>query len=350
MTITAIVPVWNGADLLRRLLASLGAQTLPAGEWLVVDNGSEDDAPEVARRAGARVVSMGRNAGFAAAVNRGIREARGECVAVLNSDVELDPAYFASLAARMEETGAWFATGKILAAGTDTRIGTRTQSDTPIAARIDATFDAVCRGGTAYRVGHGQTDGPAFSAPRSIWSAPWTAALFRAALFQKVGALEESFESYLEDVDFGLRCARHGLPGVYVPEALAWHRGSATLGRWHPETVRRIARNQLFLLARHFPARYLRRRAWAILVAQALWGAVALRHGAGLAWARGKWQGWHGFSTARNGAYRNSEPFAYEALDRLLSQNERSIREAQAAGVPDRYWSMYFLLSGSGAK
>lgn len=328
MTITAIVPVWNGEDLLRRLLESLDAQTLAAAEWLVVDNGSADGAPEVARQAGARVIPMGRNAGFAAAVNRGIREARGELVAVLNSDVELSPGYFARLAQGMAETGAWFATGKILAAGSDTL--------------IDGAFDAVCRGGTACRVGNGQADGAAFSTPRSIWSAPWTAALFRADLFQRMGGLEESFESYLEDVDFGLRCARLGLPGIYVPEALAWHRGSASLGRWHPETVRRMARNQVFLLARHFPNRYLRRRAWAILVAQALWGGVALRHGAGLAWARGKWQGWRGFRAARS-----AEPFEFQALDRLLRQHEESIRQA---GVQSWYWRMYFLLAGSGAK
>ena len=331
MTISAIVPVWNGEDLLRRLLASLGTQTLPAAEWLVVDNRSEDGAPEVARRAGARVICMGRNAGFAAAVNRGIREAQGEFVAVLNSDVELSPEYFSRLLARMTETGAWFATGKILATGSRTR--------------IDGTFDAVCRGGTACRVGNGQTDGPVFSAPRSIWSAPWTAALFRAGLFQRIGALEESFESYLEDVDFGLRCARNGLPGVYVPEALAWHRGSAALGRWHPETVRRIARNQIFLLARHFPKRTLWRNAWAILLAQALWGGVALRHGAGLAWARGKWQGWRGFSAART-----TDLFAFEALNRLLNENEQLIAESQATGRQSWYWRVYFLLSGSGAK
>jgi hypothetical protein len=331
MTISAIVPVWNGEELLRRLLASLSAQTLPAVEWLVVDNASEDGAPGVAQRAGARVLSMGRNAGFAAAVNRGIREARGESVAVLNSDAELSSTYFATLAARMAETDAWFATGKILAAGSDTQ--------------IDGTFDAVCRGGTACRVGSGQTDGAVFSSPRSIWSAPWTAALFRAGLFERVGLLEESFESYLEDVDFGLRCARHRLPGVYVPEALAWHRGSASLGRWHPETVRRIARNQIFLLARHYPPRCLRRCAWAIGVAQTLWGGVALRHGAGLSWARGKWQGLRGFSAARS-----RELFESDALDQLLTRNEDSIREALAAGNQGWYWRMYFLLTGSGAK
>lgn len=112
MSITAIVPVWNGRELLERLLASLEAQTEAATELLVVDNGSTDGAPELARARGARVIPMGHNAGFAAAMNRGIRESRGEWIAVLNSDVELAPDYFARLLAACS-ADTWFATGKI---------------------------------------------------------------------------------------------------------------------------------------------------------------------------------------------------------------------------------------------
>ena len=330
MSITAIVPVWNGRDLLERLLASLEAQTEAAAELLVVDNGSTDGAPELARTRGARVIPMGRNAGFAAAVNRGIRESRGESIAVLNSDVELAPDYFAKLLAATLRADAWFATGKILAAGSDNR--------------IDATFDVLCRGGAAWRVGNGRADASAFSFARPIWSAPWTAALFRAELFQRVGLLEESFESYLEDVDFGLRCAAQGLAGQYVPEALAWHRGSATLGRWHPETVRRIARNQLLLLARHYPRRLLVCWSWPIFVAQFLWGAVAFRHGAGFAWLRGEWQGLRRFFATRG------QTLDARVLDSVLSANERLIRSVQVSTGFDLYWKLYFLLTRGGAK
>jgi GT2 family glycosyltransferase len=326
MSITAIVPVWNGRELLERLLASLEVQTEAAAELLVVDNGSTDGAPELARARGARVIPMGRNAGFAAAVNRGIRESRGEWIAVLNSDVELAPDYFAKLLA----VDAWFATGKILAEGSDNR--------------IDATFDVLCRGGAAWRVGNGRADGPEFSTPRPIWSAPWTAALFRAELFLRVGLLEESFESYLEDVDFGLRSAAQGFAGQYVPEALAWHRGSATLGRWHPETVRRIARNQLLLLARHYPRRLLVGWFWPILVAQLLWGGVALRHGAGFAWLRGEWQGLRRFFATRG------QTLDAKVLSSVLGTNEDLIRSVQAATGFDLYWKMYFLLTRGGAK
>ena len=159
---------------------------MPAEELLVVDNGSSDGAPDLARSRGARVIAMGRNAGFAAAVNRGIREARGEWIAVLNSDVELSPGYLAAL----QQTGGWFATGKILAAAPRIR-------STELSISVPRRH-SLARGQRASRW-------TAVVGAANIWSAPWTAALFRAELFQKIGLLEESFESYLEDVDFGLR-------------------------------------------------------------------------------------------------------------------------------------------------
>jgi GT2 family glycosyltransferase len=329
MKISAVVPVWNGRELLARLLASLAAQTLPAGEVLVVDNGSSDGAPDVARAAGARVIAMGRNAGFAAAVNRGIRESRGEWIAVLNNDVEVAPDYFEKLSA----ADAWFATGKIL-------------SSTAATPTIDGAFDLLSRAGAAWRAGSGFPDGPLFAEPRPIWSPPWTAVLFRAELFRKTGMLEESFESYLEDVDFGLRCARAGMAGLYLPDAVAWHRGSATLGRWHRNTVRRMARNQVLLLVRHYPRRLVLRWLWPILTGQSLWGLVALRHGCGWAWSRGKWDG---LRRVFGGAI-STDHFAPAVLEHLLVQNEGEIRAMQSSVRYDLYWKLYFLLTRGGTK
>src|SRR5207302_9845493 len=152
MSISAIVPVWNGRELLERLLASLAAQTEPAVELLVVDNGSRDGAPELARQRGARVISMGRNAGFAAAVNRGIHEAKGEWIAILNNDVELAPDYFEKLL----KAGALFATGKILS-------GTGLPACPLDGTKLDGTYDLTCRGGTTWRAGKARTDSPLFS-------------------------------------------------------------------------------------------------------------------------------------------------------------------------------------------
>jgi GT2 family glycosyltransferase len=332
--ITVIVPVWNRRELLERLLCGLRAQTLTPAEVLVVDDGSEDGSADLAEQMGAKAVRLGAHGGFARAVNRGIRESQTPLVAIVNNDVELAPDWLEKLSAGLAAE-AWFATGRLLQACDRSR--------------IDATGDALCRGGTAWRVGHGCPDGPLYRKPRAIRSAPFTAALFRAGLFDKVGLLDERFESYLEDVDFGLRCALAGFGGCYVPEAVAWHAGSATLGRWHPETTRRIARNQVFLVAKHYPCRLMLRFAWPIAVAQLLWGLVALRHGRGWSWLRGKVEGLRRFAEFRNPTEPRPSGSGLPTLAQILRDGEQEIHCVQRESGRDLYWTLYSLLTGGGS-
>ena len=329
--VSIIVPVWNGRALVELLIASLKAQTHPIAEILIVDNGSEDGAPEAAERLGARVIPMGTNAGFSRAVNRGIQEAKTGWLAVVNSDVELAPDWLAHLMRAAEPPDIWFAAGKILSAA---------QRE-----RIDGTWDALCRGGCACRLGHDRPDGPEFSAARTIWFAPGTASLFRAELFRRVGLFDEGFESYLEDVEFGLRCACLHYPGRYAPDAVAYHVGSAALGAWHPGIVRRIARNQVLLVAKYYRAGILCRFAWPIIVSQAVWGLVALRHGAFLSFVRGKLEGFARLGTARQNFHRIES----HRLAEILRESEREIWRVQRRTGLDWYWRVYFLLTAGGA-
>jgi GT2 family glycosyltransferase len=327
--VTVIVPVWNGRALVERLIGSVLAQSHRAAEILIVDNGSEDGAPEAAEALGARVVRMGSNTGFACAVNRGIQECRTGWLAIVNSDVELAADWIERLLGAARQPGVWFAAGKIL--------------DALDRSRIDGTYDALCRGGCAWRIGQGREDGPEFSSDCEIRFAPGTASLFRTEIFSRAGLLDETFESYLEDVEFGLRCACLDYAGRYVPEALAYHVGSAALGKWHRETVRRISRNQVFLVAKYYPASLLCRLAWPILVSQTLWGLVALRHRCFLAFLRGKLAGVMGFATARQNAVRpRIDP---KRLLQILAQSEREIRDIQRRTGFDRYWRVYFALT-----
>jgi GT2 family glycosyltransferase len=329
-SITVIVPNWNRRDLLERTLADLRAQTCPAAEIVVVDNGSVDGSVELAKEKGARTIALERNAGFSGAVNRGVREARTEFVAVVNNDVRPAPDWLERLCGAFEDRHAYFATGKLL--------------DEASPERIDGTFDLLSRAACPWRAGSGRPDGPVWSWRRRIRLAPFTATLFRAVLFEKVGLLDERFESYLEDVDFGLRCALAGYAGVYEPAAVARHRGSATLGRWHPDTVRRLARNQVLLAAKHYPARCLLRFGWPLLVGQALWGAVAVRHGRGLAYLRGKLAGAAEFRRARKeSAGRRADSGIVLAV---LRESEREIHDYQRQTGFDPYWRCYFALAG----
>ncbi|HMD49590.1 MAG TPA: glycosyltransferase family 2 protein, partial [Bryobacteraceae bacterium] len=219
--------------------------------------------------------------------------------------------------------GAWFATGKLLTSANPRQ--------------IDGSFDAICRGASAWRCGHGRPDSEIWNQPRKIHFAPLTAALFRAQLFDRAGFLDESLESYLEDVDLGLRCAAKGLTGIYVPSAVAIHEGSATLGAWHPDTVRKISRNQLLIVAKHYPRGWILRYGWPVFVAQALWGLIALRHGRFLAFAGGKLDAIRRFRGSRGESCPN--------LARILEQSELEIRDLQKLTGFDLYWRLYFALT-----
>ncbi|HVX66529.1 MAG TPA: glycosyltransferase family 2 protein [Bryobacteraceae bacterium] len=327
--VTVVIPNWNRRDLLIALLNRLRAQTYPIIEVLVVDNGSEDGSPEAARCAGARVIELGRNMGFSGAVNRGIEETQTDLVAIVNNDVEPEPDWLEQLATAIEQPRVAFAAGKL--------------RSTASPDSLDGTYDAICRGACAWRAGHGSKDGPLWDRQRTIRFVPFTATLFRTDLFRKIGGLDERFRSYLEDVDFCLRSARQGYRGLYVPRAVARHQGSATLGRWNREVVRLIARNQVLLLAKHYPLRYLFRYGWPIFVAQALWGTLAVAHGQPWAFVRGKFEGLALIPGVRR-EIRRSGGWP-KGLSRILEESETEIYRIQRRTGFDLYWRLYFALT-----
>lgn len=318
MTVAAVIPHWNRRDLLAALMENLKRQTRAFDRVIVADNGSTDDSAEVAERGGACVLRLGANLGFAAAVNRGIEAADCDWVAILNNDVTLDPGWLETLldGARREQVS--FAAGKILSAA---------RPDL-----LDGCFDETARSGCAWRCGAGRPDSPIWNEPRRIRMAPMTAALFRRDLFHRVGLLDERFESYLEDVDFGLRCALQGFTGAYVPEALAWHLGSATGGAWSSDVVRRISRNQVLLAEKYL----LDQPRWPVIAGQSLWGLVAFRHGKLLSYIKGKREGYR---------ERPQRGLAVpEAVSAVLTESERTIFELQRRTGFDWYWRIYFWL------
>lgn len=307
--ISIVIPTWRGRDHLAALLPTLAGQSCQATEILVIDGASRDKSREVAESFGARFIEMEQNSGFAHAVNHGLSQARGRFVAVLNNDTRLSPLWLEKLHA----ANAPFACGKVL------------QWQRPT--HIDATWDLVSQSGVPLRCGSGKQDGQFWNRPRKIQLAPWTAVMLRRDYFTAVGALDESFESYLEDVDYGLRGAELGFTGAYVPDALAWHRGSSTFGAWHPRQVRLTARNQSLLVAKHGgdPAK--------IFFGQLLWGLAAARHGRGGDWLQGKWEAWRQIKSYGK---------AKQSLLRQHLENELFAIESRTG--MDRFWRYYWTL------
>lgn len=84
---SAIIPAYNAAACIARAIDSVLAQTWPAHEIIVVDDGSSDATAEIARRHGDRVRCFRQdNAGVSAARNAGAKVASGDWLVFLDAD------------------------------------------------------------------------------------------------------------------------------------------------------------------------------------------------------------------------------------------------------------------------
>lgn len=108
-SISVIVPVYQAEQCLPACVESVLAQTFFNWELLLVDDGCTDGSPALcdgyaARNDRVRVFHQ-RNGGVSAARNTGLREARGEFIAFLDADDQLEPRALETLWSMLESSG-----------------------------------------------------------------------------------------------------------------------------------------------------------------------------------------------------------------------------------------------------
>lgn len=100
-SVSVLVPVYNGMPYLRQCLESLCSQTLQDAEFICINDGSTDETFQVLEEFARqdtrfRIVSK-QNSGYGASMNRGLDEARGIYVGILEADDWAEPHTFAAL-------------------------------------------------------------------------------------------------------------------------------------------------------------------------------------------------------------------------------------------------------------
>ncbi len=242
--VSVIIPTWNGARHLPVCLEALRRQTLPAWEVIVVDNASTDethalvarDFPEV------RLIALPVNKRFAGACNAGIRASRGEFVALLNNDTEADPRWLEHVVATFDaHPDAGFVASKLRLFD---------QRD-----RLHSAGDCYSRRGVPGNRGVWQVDDGRFDT-EYVFGACGAASVYRRAMLDQIGLLDEAFEFSCEDVDLSWRAQLAGYKCAFAHDAIVYHKVSATGGGVVNSYY--DGRNFIWLLAKDVPSDILR--------------------------------------------------------------------------------------------
>jgi rhamnosyltransferase len=127
--VSIVLPTWNGARDLARLLPALAAQDFPAGfEIRAVDSGSTDGSADLLKKAGAKLLRI-EHADFRHGATRNLaaREATGEILVFLSQDATpRDPTFLSAIASAFEDPSVAAATARILPHPDDDPLTART--------------------------------------------------------------------------------------------------------------------------------------------------------------------------------------------------------------------------------
>lgn len=222
INVSIVVVAHDSEEDLGISLPAARAQTGVSTELIVVDNASSDSSRGTAESAGARVVALEVNRGFAGGANAGIEASRGRFVLILNPDCRLDSGFCRALCSALDRPDAadvGSGSGKIFRAeGPDLRA-------TPM---LDSTGIVFTASGRYFDRDSGALDADGSFREAEIAGVSGAAGFYRRAALDSTristGWFDEDFFLYREDADLALRLRAAGWRCLYAPGAVAYHR------------------------------------------------------------------------------------------------------------------------------
>jgi GT2 family glycosyltransferase len=267
-TLSVLIVAWNSRAELARTLPALLPELGEGDELIVVDNDSSDGTAEAVLElaSAARIVRPGRNLGFAAGVNAGAAEARGELLVILNPDAAPRPGWGEAIRRPWREGRGWAAWQALVADVSGER--------------INSAGNPMHFTGIVWAGGH---DRPLTEAPPAGEVTALSGACLAIPLetWRQVGGFPERFFLYHEDVDLSLRLRLRGGTLGIEPAAVVDHdyEFGAREHKW-----RWLERNRLAFLVRAYPGSLLLLLAPALLATELALLAVSAAAG----WGRQK--------------------------------------------------------------
>lgn len=247
--LSIIIVSWNSEASLRRCLKSVYAQTSDISfEVIVVDNASKDKTVQMVMNefGAAAVIQNDRNRGFAAAVNQGLAVASGTYICLLNPDTEIRDRALEQLVSAMEQNP------RIGVAGP--HMLNEDGTTQPSVRRFPKLSDQLLIVSKLHLL---RPDAKSlsrylardvdYSRSQEVEQVMGACFMMRRSVIEQIGALDETFFIWFEEVDYCRRVKeRTELRVWYIADAHVVHIGgesfakinNSTKQRWYNKSLR----------------------------------------------------------------------------------------------------------------
>jgi GT2 family glycosyltransferase len=252
MDISIVIPTLNGYALLEKTLKVL-FRTQPGFifEVIVVDNDSRDDTVRKLKRNFPEVkcISLFSNKGFTGAVNAGVREATGKYILILNNDCVIQTADIKKMFLFLTKNPKYIATQPV--------IYTTHRTIEQIGYVVDLVkAKAHVIKDLSYDFSKWDDQKEPF-ARRKVFGLSATCLLIERSVFLKLGMFDESFHSYLEDVDVCIRLVKNNYRFMPHIDASASHEHMATSKKMGSYKESHDLANWIRLIIKNYPVLFI---------------------------------------------------------------------------------------------
>ncbi|MDD5447730.1 MAG: glycosyltransferase family 2 protein [Actinomycetota bacterium] len=252
--VSIIIVLYNSAEYIEKCIQSIGRLDYNPIEIILVDNASRDESVSVARRTleecrieHYHLIQLGRNAGFAAANNRGFELSSGEILFLLNPDTELYPDTLRELVRAFRDPSVGICGSKVYY---------------PDGKTLQHAGGFVRDNGLAMHYGYAEEDKGQYDTLREVGYVTGAALSVRRDVFREAGGFDEGYHpAYFEETDLCLRVRRMGYKVVYVPTARVIHYESTTVGKFSERYLYLFHKNRIRFMLKNYSWHFLWNRA-----------------------------------------------------------------------------------------
>ena len=265
--VSIVVVNYNGQDDLAECLAALLADTAVSTEVFVVDNASTDNSlavVEACLREGGRFTFLRcpANRGYAGGVNFALGHLSGQYLAVLNSDVVIDPGWLAPVTSFLDATPEAGAINPLIVLYADET-------------RINAAGQNIHVSGLGFNRWLMRPRPTAGTQPMPVSGLHGSAFVIRREILERAGGWDESGFLYHEDVELSWLLQLMGYDLYCLPLSSARHKYHLSM---YPEKLYLLERNRLTMLVAYLqPRSWLLLAPWLAFTEVLMWGYCCLR-------------------------------------------------------------------------